>query len=397
MNKINIYKVFIYLMLINVFFSLTYQLYPPILPMGRIVGFLQIIVIIWIYLKTLKKMDIWIIFFLIVFDLIAIFRISEPSIDLENLIYFTSTCLIIWKFCEKEIREKFIETFKKDEKKIFFITIILLSIPVLGLFYKKAWVNVNGINTYMGLCDSGHKLSGNMCFCASVFLIYFMDKRMKMSNLVYFLVPFMIVLVTGSRTYCISYICILLILYITKLREYKLKIILIPVAFVVIFYMLINSSIFERFFAMGNNQYVSDNFLEATSSGRLIWWKIDIDAFLKFDFVHKIIGRGFTYLYNLNLMEYGLSISAHNDFLTLLIGGGIFGIFGYVIILLKWFFKDKGKNRKLLNFLAFAMIMINACISGFYGAQQYLFANIVVSLAIYVFYRDREKKDGVQY
>ena len=43
------------------------------------------------------------------------------------------------------------------------------------------------------------------------------------------------------------------------------------------------------------------------------------------------------------------------------------------------------------------MIMINACISGFYGAQQYLFANIVVSLAIYVFYKDREKKDGVQY
>ena len=397
MNRINIYKAFIYLMLMNIFVSLTYQLYPPMLPLGRIVGFLQIIVIIWIYWKTLKKMDIWIIFFLIVFDLIAIFRISEPSIDLENLMYFTSTCLILWKFCEKGIREKFIEVFKENEKKIFLITIILLSIPVLGLFYKKAWVNVNGINTYMGLCDSGHKLSGNMCFCASIFFTYFIDKRMKISNLIYFLIPFMIVLVSGSRTYCISYLCILIILYITKLKEYKLKIFLIPVAFAIIFYMLINSSIFERFFAMGSNQYVSDNFLEATSSGRLIWWKIDINAFLKFDFIHKIIGRGFTYLYNLNLMEYGLAISAHNDFLTLLLGGGIFGIFGYLIILLRWFFKDKGNNRKLLNFLAFAMIMINACISGFYGAQQYLFANIVVSLAIYVFYKDREKKDGVQY
>ena len=89
MNRINIYKAFIYLMLINIFVSLTYQLYPPMLPLGRIVGLLQIFIIIWIYLKTLKKMDVWIIFFLIVFDLIAIFRISEPSIDLENLIYFT--------------------------------------------------------------------------------------------------------------------------------------------------------------------------------------------------------------------------------------------------------------------------------------------------------------------
>lgn len=394
MNKINMYKALIYTMLINVFFSLINKILPSMIPMGKIMGFIQIIIIIYMYVNTLKKNDVFVIFFLIIVDMITIYRIDNISIDMENLVFFTSTCLLLWKFSENKVRMRFFDEFKKNEKKIIKFAKILLLFSVILLLYKKSWSIVNGIRVYLGLCNSGHKLSGNMCFLGSIFLLYFIDKKMKISDFIYFLIPFLIILLTGSRTYFVSYLFILMVIYITKLKEYKLKVLIIPIILAFGTYLIINSSIIDRFFTMGNNKYVSDNFLEATSSGRLIWWEIDYNDFKTYNLINKIFGKGYTYLHRLNLLEYGLAISAHNDFLTLLIGNGLFAILGYIIILLRWFFKDKHPKSILLNFIPVFLLMFNACISGFYGAQQYLFANIIISVVIYYFNNNMEKKNG---
>ena len=117
--------------------------------------------------------------------------------------------------------------------------------------------------------------------------------------------------------------------------------------------------------------------------GRLIWWKIDLEAFSNFDIVNKIFGKGFTYLYDLNLVEYGLRISAHNDFLTLLISTGWFGLLGYLIILKSWFFKKNYNKRKLSDIIfTILLFIVNAMISGVYGAQQYIFCNLIISLVL---------------
>ena len=55
MKKISYYKLFIYILLINSFVSLTNTFYPTVLSLGRIVGMILIIVLVAIYIKTLKK------------------------------------------------------------------------------------------------------------------------------------------------------------------------------------------------------------------------------------------------------------------------------------------------------------------------------------------------------
>ena len=59
MKKISYYRLFIYMLLLNSFVSLTYSIYPSNLNVGKIVGAVLIIVLIAIYVKTLKKRDIF--------------------------------------------------------------------------------------------------------------------------------------------------------------------------------------------------------------------------------------------------------------------------------------------------------------------------------------------------
>lgn len=376
------YRLFLYLMIMNCFISLSNRLYPSALHLGKLVGFLQIISILLIYCETLKKKDVLFLCYLITFNLLVVVRLNESAIDLENAIYFSSTCLMLWKFSEPMTRLKLKNEALLMGTKLYKWITILLIIACIGLIFKSCWEDVNGQRVYFGFCESGHKLSSNLCFIGMLYLFYFWDKKFKIQQLIYFILPLLLLTLTGSRTYLVSYMIILIPLYIKKLRNYNLKILLIPILTITLGYFLINSSIINRFFLMGSNQYVSDNFWEATSSGRLIWWKIDINDFQNFDAFHKIFGKGFTYLYNLNQQLYGLKIDAHNDFITLLVSSGLFGVSGYVLILIRWIFKQNlYKKKSIIIILLTALMYIwNAMISGVFPAQQYMFANIILSI-----------------
>lgn len=384
MKKINYYRLFIYLILLNSFVSLTNNFYPSNLSLGKIIGAMIIIVLFAIYIKNLKRKDIYFFMFIIIFDVMQLFRLEDISVDLENIIFFTSTTMILWKFSEIDIRMKLKSEFEKISNTIFIITNFLLAVVIFSLFSNSSWVIVNGQRIFMGFCDSGHKMAGNLCFISSIYFLYFINKKIRIRDMIYFAIIFSIILLTGSRTYLMSYSVIIILLYIKKMRKNNFIKLLSPFIMLIGIYLFINSSIFARFFIMGQNQYVSNNFWEATSSGRLIWWKIDLETFGNFDFIHKIVGKGFTYLYHLNLIEYGLKISAHNDFITLLISSGIYGIIGYIIILKQWFFKkDENKKSNAISIIiTILMYMINAMISGVFGAQQYVFCNLIISLVL---------------
>lgn len=380
----SIYRLFLNIMIINSFISLTNRFYPTSLPLGKIIGFVQIIMIMIIYLKTLKRADLFFLLYLVIFDFMAILMLYEPSIDIENIIFFTSTCALLWKFSEPQVRLKLKIEVNLMQKNLYRAATFLLFIGTIGLIFDGCWKMVNGQKVYFAFCESGHKLSGNMCFVAMLYLLYFLDKKFKIVHLIYFLLPFFIISLTGSRTYLVSYLVVLIVLYIKKLRNYNLKLLLMPILLCMLVYFLFNSTIINRFFLMGANQYISDNFWEATSSGRLIWWKIDIKTFLEFDLINKLFGKGFSFLYNLNLMLYGLKISAHNDFITLLVSLGLFGLSGYSIILFRWLFKkDLNGNCTLIAvILSGGMYLWNAMINGVFGAQQYIFANILLGVIL---------------
>lgn len=378
------YRVYIWLIMLNSFVSLINKLIPSSIPAGKLVGFMQVFILLMIYVRNLKKKDVLFLFGLFFVDVVILIQIKDLSIDLENAMFLTATCLALWKFSGIKERIMLSNEIELMGKTLFYTANFLLFIVCAGLLISSNWFFVNGQRVYYGFCDSGHKLSGNLCLIATVYLCYFKNRQLKLIDLLYFLLPFALLSVTGSRTYMVSFLVFLIVLYLLKLRSYKFKQLLVPCLLVGIIYFLLNSSILQRFVLMGENQYISDNFWEATSSGRLIWWKIDIESFLQANIWEKLFGRGFTFLYNLNERLYGLRISAHNDFLTLLLSTGLVGMLGYCVVLIEWFFKKdiSGKITPITVALVITAYLWNAMISGVYGAQQYMNANILLSVVL---------------
>ena len=376
----NYYRLYIQMILLNCLISLTNSLIPNFLPLGKLVGFIQIIILLVIYIVRLTKEDVLFLVLLFIVDFIAVLNISDLPIDLENIIFFTATVLMLWKFSQLYHRKRLKEEITIMGENLFHITILLLFFVLVALPFSTSWADVNDQRVFMAFCESGHKLSGNLCLISALFLIYFEDKKFKLFDLFWFCIPFVLVSLTGSRTYLVSYSFVMIALYLTKLKNYKLKPFLLPAILVGGVYILMSSSVMNRFTIMGSNKYISNNFWEATSSGRLIWWKIDIDEFMSFSTINKLFGKGFTFLYNLNEQEYGLRIDAHNDYITLLISIGLFGVGFYIWVLCKWFFKNNYNNRISFVIVTILMHTWNALISGVFGAQQYIFANLFIAL-----------------
>lgn len=380
MNK---YKSLILIILINCLSSLTKNIYPSSLPMGKLIGLALIINLLIIFFQTLKKIDLLYFLFLIGMYILTFLRISDFSVDLEHIIFFTSTTMIIWKFSELKIREELYKEFLANKGIIIKFCNLSLILVTIALFINSSWIVVNGQRVFFGLCESGHKLAGNLCLIGSLYLISILDEKINIKKLFPFVIIFLIILLSGSRTYLISYAIILAILYIRKLKNIKIIKLLLPFLLIILIYFFLKSSVFARFTIMGQNKYISDNFWEASSSGRLIWWEIDLKDFKEMNLISKLFGNGFTYLYDLNETKYGLRISAHNDFITLLISTGLFGCIGYLCIILRWFFKKNNLNSKsmfIFMILTISLYLFNAMISGVYEAQQYIFCNLFVSL-----------------
>ena len=211
MKKINYYRLFIYLILLNSFVSLTNSFYPSNLSLGKIIGAMIIIVLFAIYIKNLKRKDIYFFMFIIIFDVMQLFRLEDISVDLENIIFFTSTTMILWKFSEIDIRMKLKSEFEKISNTIFIITNFLLAVVIFSLFSNSSWVIVNGQRIFMGFCDSGHKMAGNLCFISSIYFLYFINKKIRIRDMIYFAIIFSIILLTGSRTYLMSYSVIIIL------------------------------------------------------------------------------------------------------------------------------------------------------------------------------------------
>lgn len=388
MNKLT-YKTLIYLIVINSFVSITNVFYPSSLPLGKILGGLLLINILVIYKESLKKSDLLLFIFIGSFFSLAILNSIEHNITIEHLMFFLSTVLLIWKIADKNIRQNLkIVLYSKQKMldKYIKFSIILL---VIGLFIPKCYQYVNGDNLYYGFAESGHKLAANICFITALTIFVYNKKSFKIHHLCYLVILFIVLLATGSRTYCFPEVVFLFVYYKLKLSNLKVKWIITPVIIISLAYLLFNSNVLDRFIAMGNNQYVSSNFWEAASSGRLIWWKIDINEFLGLSFLQQLIGKGFSYVYIINEQYYGLKINAHNDFLNVLLAVGWSGFIGYVEIIIRLIYKFKkqlvyrndGDSILKICIVAFC-ILWNACISGFYGSQQYVFSFIILLIIL---------------
>lgn len=378
MKKINIYSLLVITLLAYVFFALLQNL----LPLNKIFGILLAGELLIIYFSSLKKQEIWIIFFLVIVTFFSIINmkngLTEPN---EDIIYFAITILLLSKMSDKNIVYKIKEEIDKIEKIIFIEIFILNIILLVGLFIPQCYNYNSGENVYRGFTYSGHTLASCICLMLSIYVYYLSNKKKTIKKIILCIIPLYCVLISGARTFLIPILIIFFFFYEKSLKKNKNSWLLLLIGIIVILSMFFSSSLYEKFTQTANNTNVSENKLEALTNGRLIWWGYDLKEFNKLNIFQKLFGVGYEFIYKVNQSKYGMYIWAHNDFIQLLASIGIFGVIGYIMIITRFYIMLDNEKNIYKMALIFYMIF-PAIINGFYKYQHYVFSLIVLVLLL---------------
>ena len=378
-RKINLYGALYYFIILYTLATMSQDLIP-FLPLNRLfyIGILFCVVLI---LLSKPEKTSFLGLSLIAVDMVMVHMAYGIKDNILDYIYFVSALVWLYFLEKKDRRDKLRYKFlqhRKINKLVAFICVLLVLVSLITkVGYRYAWEG----SYYVGFSSLAHTAASSICLVISIFLITYCTERFSWVILFYLLLLTYGIFETGARTYIVPAV-ILVYLYLNKCRGQKnIKYLLYAFGLVTAFVILSKSSIMDKFnFTSTANEYVKVDALAQQTSGRSAFWIIDIKGFLDGSLFAKILGHGHGYTYYLNKTFYNLNVWAHNDFIQLLVGGGLLTLVVYIKAL--WnAVKSILKNHKLIDQIMLVVyILFPAVLNGFYNYSHYFLSFIVLGL-----------------
>ena len=318
----------------------------PILTVLQGISFLNLINKIWMGVVILeliisfkdlkyKKIDFFVFIITIIIHIIALVYTKDTIYNI-NTIFYLLFWVFFYIFCarnEKNIKEFFYNNIKY--LKIIVIswtTIVLISTMFKSSFVSGAFVSFSG--------TSFRLMPTVLVICALIFYLINITNNKKYYVLL--LLPIFCAFMGFSRVYFGIFILFMMCFIYLKVKN-KLLIIML-LSFFTIFSIVIipKTSIGEKFNRTSYTETSYYDFWGTITSGRSVFWEIDINSFNKLPLVNQFVGNGYNYVFDINEQLHGNKIWAHNDIINLLMNFGYIGVTIYlyaICILLKTFLK----------------------------------------------------------
>lgn len=378
-----LYNVYVQLILLLLLSSFLYK-YTSVIHLNTILGFALIVDMLLIYMYHLTKKDVIVLLFVFLTSVLALINSGDLSITFEHIVYFVNTILVMWKIAESgNVSVNLVDSMDKYCKSAKKIIYCLSLLTLVTLFMSDCYSKVTGVKVYVGLSYSEHAVATNICLLMACLLYYRKSINKRIVTIIYLILSFTM-LQSGARAYLVPMIIILFIYYRLEYSNLAIKYILLPLAVILFVYFLSNSALIEKTTVKSANEYISTKLIEAFTSGRTIWWTLDLKKYLQFSFLEKFFGAGHDFVYNYNYQVYGMKIWAHNDFIQILLALGIFGLLGYLYVLYRFIVQSKylGKGTSIIfpGICITIYIFIMAFFNGYYIANQYVLSTIIILL-----------------
>ena len=378
--KLNKYSLFIYL-ICGLLLSTFLQTKIPF-NLNRILGFMLFFLILSYVVERKRKSDFFILCFSVLSVTTSFCITTNISTNLSNSIYWLLAIWLIRVSEDADFQNKMIRATNREQRLIRSTIVVADLILMYSLFsgvgYKVSYLE----RFFVGFTIHQHTLASAACFIMCLILVDLcitsQYKRVKFpaKHFILLLPAIIAVLQSSSRIFLIPAGIMIIYTYLYKIEDVSLKTLLLPIAILVMGYLFMNSNVFERMIRIsGSNS-------NAYTSGRLEFWTADINAFLNSNIVHKILGHGFEYVQIINKKVTSVAIGAHNDYITLLLGLGLFGMLIYVVML----FKEVKSTYMLKSLIKVTMLFlfwfVPSFINGFYGYQLLLYSYIIFKLVV---------------
>lgn len=255
-------------------------------------------------------------------------------------------------------------------KRILMWLIIGYSIPIIGSFMLIASGKISGHYVYganlvkaHGLFLKSHTFGHSMAFFSFITGFFFLNFRKNSSK--FFLIFLMVLLIISLFNLFVSHVrtaylgaFIFWSIYLFFLNRRIFYFLYIILLLVILFY---ETELSKYLLLQAYNKNSAD--INEVSSGRISIWLHNISLWTKLPLEYKIAGIGFGG--ELKKLEYitGRFWSSHNDYLEILVQGGLFSLIGmlliYLCLFIRLFFSFSTFNVKLFfaSFLISVIIM----------------------------------------
>lgn len=360
-------------------------------PINRaIIATISILLVIVAFNKATKFMVICVVALAIV-TIYSLVQTVWPIETINELFYFPIWVLMLNLFVDKY--QSFVTAIKNNVNWMKVICIawniaVVISLPFKSSYSDAAFCSFAGAQHRFATCAL-------LVLCVSALIAKITESK---KYLLFAVLPFLTILLTGARTYMIvAAIAVVCIYYSFAKSKYSFYILIIP-ALILGVYLVMNSSVMtERTAEMDRLiTYFGDDRLRALTSGRSVWWETDMKYFFRSSIVNQIFGNGFHFIRYINTVYYGQNIWAHNDYVMLLGTTGYISLILYFVCYFRishYVTKKSNTNRK--KFLVVGFHIMNFVNAMFNMLYTYLCATFAMIFLLMVFFDDENFKPMV--
>jgi len=369
--------------------AMTKSLWVKFLPLNHILGTTVFILVITIYFISFNKRDLFIIIPSIALILSGFFMTYDLSIHLKSSVYWLITIMFLWKLQNEEIARELYKEIIKANRFILVVVIIADILLCIGMIVPSGYLENFMGKYFVGFSIAPHSLGAVVCLLLISILALIESKKSKKLWFLLLLPGIYAIFNSGARIFLISLLIVIAIVYFNFIESRKHQLIILPFAAIVFTVFVVGSGMMDKFDFVIGNKFISSDLIAQLSSGRAEFWLIDIRAYMDYDILSKLFGKGFDEIYLINLENYGLRIWGHNDIIDLLLGTGLCGVTLYMTVIgvnILCIFKNT-KNR-LSAVLLVAYLLIPMLLNGFYPFQTYVYSYVILFLLMRIGYNN---------
>lgn len=381
--KINIHDMIVKCMCIIPLITL-FSRYSLVSPINRMLTAVMLLLLLYSILSLRDKKTTIVLFLFFIGYTYCIIQTKWPIGNINEIFY-----LIFWILLLNDVviaYDQYIHYFNKNLSLIKGVAFIWNFFVVISLFLPSSYEG----STFFSFTGGQHRFASCALQILAMVLMCVKANGQK-KHIILAIFPVLTVMLTGARTYqLVVGVASICIYYMISKHKYSFYFTIGPIVAIAV-YLITNSSVMiERAEDTAKlSQYYGDNF-RALTSGRSIWWAIDMEHFFDSSIVNQMFGNGFHFIRYVNINFYGQNIWAHNDFIQLL---GTNGYLGFVLYLFSYFrlfsfaIKKTSIDRKKLLFLGFhTMNFLNAFLNMLY---TYFCSTLALVFFLILFFDDQ--------
>ena len=365
------------------------QGFPALDALNRVFIILILFVIaIGIFLNKMKASSFFMILLAIVLTLIS--ALHYVGVGLINNIMYLGFWVLFFEYMGNHY-DGFIKSLRENIDIVHIFVLLWTMLVIASFFYPGAYRSKWGGEYFRSFATGAHRMAS---VCPTILAAAVLLARLKNKKrfLLYLLLPIILILISGARTYLgvafLFAIC-LYYSYCPNKRMFYYTVLPVTIIMITVVYF---SPMWDKMMyttttigAHGD----TEQFLRRFTSGRTYVWVATFEYFFNLSLWRQIVGDGADATIRVIYSAFGQEFFAHNDFINILVCNGCLGIIAYLSSFLSFTrFAFRRTNTPLLVKTGIlSMWFFNAMFNQAYTYPAFVLAMPLLLYALTIRYR----------